>query len=89
MALVELSIIMSFPKRFKYSRSVSMRIGEMTPTEESQSDGDRLYCLPRAKVASHNGISRGMSSTFPMTGKPFGPGGRGRDRLLLRFSILV
>ena len=89
MALVELSIIMSFPKRFKYSRSVSMRISEMTPIEESQSDGNRLYCLPRAKVASHNGISRGMSSTFPMTGKPFGPGGRGKEWLLFRWLILL
>ena len=89
MALAELSIITSFPKRFKYSMSVSMRIGEMTPIEESQSDGDRLYCLPRAKVASHNGVSRGMSSTFPMTGKPFGPGGRGKGRLLFRCSILM
>ena len=89
MALVELSTIMSFPKMFKYSMSVSMRINEMTPTEESQSDGDRLYCLPRAKVASHNGISRGISSTFPMTGKPFGPGGRGNGRLLFRWLIIV
>lgn len=37
MALLELSIIMSFPKRFKYTRSVSSQMNERVPLEGSQS----------------------------------------------------
>ena len=40
MALLELRIIMSFPKRFKYRRSVSTQINEAMPIEGKQSGVD-------------------------------------------------
>jgi hypothetical protein len=36
MVLLELSIIVSLPKRFKYRRSVSTRTNETVPVEESE-----------------------------------------------------
>lgn len=82
MVLVEFNMTRSFPKRFKYKISVSGRISEMFV--ESLGIADSLYCLPSIKDPSHSGGPRGMSRTFPMIGYPFGPGGSGRERLLLR-----
>lgn len=89
MVLVEFSIIMSFPRRFKYKMSVSRRIVEETFVCQGQAVADLPYCLPSAKVPSHNVNPRGMSRTFPMIGYPFGPGGSGKERLLFqRLSLL-
>ena len=77
MVSLELRTTIFVPNMLKYTISVSASRGVWPEVDCKARESYARHVLATCENPSHIGMSRGISSMFPINGRPLGPGGYG------------